>query len=142
MVRSRLHDFVDKERVQETILRAEQATDAPISVSIVPNFRGDVLRAAHRALRQRGLTQLPARNAVHFLVVPSRRELAIVGDAGAHDRLGQAVWDSVAATVLEHFRSGDPTAGLIAGIEEVGRHLARHFPRDPATGERASRSST
>jgi len=35
----------------------------------------------------------------------------------------------VAATVQEHFRRGDPTAGLVAGIEEIGAHLARHFPR-------------
>jgi uncharacterized membrane protein len=135
MVNSRLHGFVDKGRVQEAILRAEQSTDAPISVSIVPNFSGDVRHAAHRALRRQGHTQSPARNAVHFLVVPSRREFAIVGDAGAHDALGQAVWDSVASTVQEHFRRGDPTAGLVAGIDEVARHLAEHFPRKLQTDE-------
>ena len=133
MVNSRLHQFVDKERVREAILRAEQATDAPIFVSIAPNFSGDVRHTAHRTLRRHGFTKLPARNAVHFLVVPSRREFAIVGDAGAHERVGQAVWDSVASTVQEHFRRGNPTAGLIAGIEEIGRHLAQHFPRKDPT---------
>jgi uncharacterized membrane protein len=42
-------------------------------------------------------------------------------------------WDSVAATVEKHFRLGDPTAGLVAGIEEVGHLLARHFPRKPSS---------
>jgi uncharacterized membrane protein len=133
VVNSRLHQFVDKERVREAILRAEQSTEAPISVSIVPNFSGDVRHKAHHALRRHGFTKLPARNAVHFLVVPSRREFAVVGDAGAHERLGQAVWDSVASTVQEHFRRGDPTAGLVAGIDEIGRHLAQHFPRKDST---------
>ncbi len=131
MVNAGLHRFVDKKRVREAIVRAEEATAAPIAVSIVPHVPGDVHAAALRALHRRGLYRAPDRNAVHFFVVPSRREFAVVGDAGAHERLGQDVWNSVAATVEKHFRLGDPTAGLVAGIEEVGRHLARHFPRQP-----------
>jgi uncharacterized membrane protein len=129
---SDLHAFVDKKRVREAIVRAEAATDAPIAVSIVPHFSGDVHAAALRALHQRGLSRAPNRNAVHFFVVPSRREFAVVGDAGAHAQLGQDVWNDVVATVQKHFRAGDPTAGLVAGIEEVGQHLAQHFPRKPS----------
>jgi uncharacterized membrane protein len=133
MVNAPLHRFVDKKRVRDAIVRAEEATDAPISVSIVPHISDDVHAAALRALHRRGLSRTPGRNAVHFFVVPSRRQFAVVGDAGAHERLGQEAWDSVAATVEKHFRLGDPTAGLVAGIEEVGQHLARHFPRKPSS---------
>jgi uncharacterized membrane protein len=125
-----LHRFVDKQRVKDAILRAEQTTTAPISVSIAPHANGGVHAAALHDLHRRGLSRAAERNAVHFFVVPSRREFAVVGDTGAHERLGQDVWNSVAATVEKHFRLGDPTAGLIAGIEEVGRQLARHFPRE------------
>jgi putative membrane protein len=128
-----LHRFVDKKRIREAIIRAEASTDAPISVSVVPHVSGDVHAAALRALHRHGLSRAPGRNAVHFFIVPSRREFAVVGDAGAHERLGQEAWDGVAATVENHFRLGDPTAGLVAGIEEVGHHLARHFPRDPSS---------
>jgi uncharacterized membrane protein len=131
MVKPQLHRFVDKKRVREAILRAEAATAAPISVSVVPHVEGDVHAEALAALHRRGLSRTPDRNAVHFFIVPSRREFAVVGDAGAHERLGQEAWNSVAATVEKHFRAGDPTAGVVAGIEEVGRHLARHFPRQP-----------
>lgn len=124
-----LHRFVDQRRVRDAIVRAEKTTDAPIAVSIAPHVTGDVHAAALRALHRRGLTRAPGRNAVHFFVVPSRREFAVVGDAGAHEALGQAAWDALAATVEKHFRRGDPTGGLIAGIDEAGRLLARHFPR-------------
>ncbi len=133
MVNAELHRFVDKKRVREAIVRAEKETDAPISVSIVPHVTGDVHAAALQALHRRGLSRAPNRNAVHFFVVPSRREFAVVGDAAAHERLGQDAWNSVAATVEKHFRLGDPTAGLVAGIEEVGQQLARHFPRKPSS---------
>ncbi len=129
MVNAHLHRFVDKARVRDAIVRAEATTTAPIAVSIAPHLTGDVHAAALRALHRRGLTRAPDRNAVHFFVVPSRRQFAVVGDAAAHDRLGQAAWDAIAATVEKHFRAGDPTAGLVAGIEEAGRLLAIHFPR-------------
>ncbi|HWT04805.1 MAG TPA: TPM domain-containing protein, partial [Xanthomonadales bacterium] len=102
MVNARLHRFVDKKRVRDAIVRAEEATSAPIAVSIVPHVSGDVHAAALRALRHRGLSRAPDRNAVHFFVVPSRREFAVVGDAGAHERLGQETWNGVAATVEKH----------------------------------------
>ena len=135
MVNEQLHKFIDKKRVRDAIVRAEGATTSPISVSVAPHVEGDVHAAALRDLHRRGLSRKPDRNAVHFFIVPSRREFAVVGDAAAHERLGQEAWNSVAATVEKHFRLGDPTAGVVAGIEEVGRHLARHFPREPsATG--------
>ncbi len=134
MVNARLHGFVDKARVREAIVRAEATTTAPIAVSIVPHLTGDVHAAALRALHRRGLTRAPDRNAVHFFVVPSRREFAVVGDAAAHERLGQDAWNGIAATVEKHFRAGDPTAGLIAGIDEAGRLLAMHFPRRQPSG--------
>ena len=132
MVNEQLHEFIDKKRVRDAIVRAEEATTSPISVSVAPHVAGDVHAAALRDLHRRGLSRKPDRNAVHFFIVPSRREFAVVGDAAAHERLGQEAWNSVAATVEKHFRLGDPTAGVVAGIEEVGRHLARHFPRKAA----------
>lgn len=129
MVKARVHNFVDEKRVREAIVRAESSTAAPIAVSIVPHVPGDVHAAALHALHRRGLSRAPGRNAVHFFVVPSRRQFAVVGDAGAHEHLGQEAWDSIAAIVEKHFRLGDPTAGLVAGIEEAGRRLAQHFPR-------------
>ena len=133
MVNAQLHRFVDKKRVRDAIVRAEAATTAPISVSIAPHVAGDVHAAALRDLQRHRPPRARERNAVHFFVVPSRREFAVVGDSGAHERLGQEAWDGVAATVEKHFRLGDPTAGLVAGIEEVGHLLARHFPRTPSS---------
>ncbi len=122
-----LHRFVDRKRVRAAILRAEESTDAAISVSIAPHVEGDVQAAALGSMHARGRNR--GRAAVHFFVVPSRRAFAVVGNASAHERLGQETWDAIAATVEKHFREGDPTAGLAAGVEEVGRRLARHFPR-------------
>ena len=127
--RADLHRFVDKARVRVAIDAAEQLTTAPIHVSIAPYFWGDVLRTARRAFRKRGLAKTTDRNGVLFFVVPSRREFAVVGDAGAHEALGQRSWDAIAALAQRQFAAGDATAGLITGIEEIGNALAAHWPR-------------
>jgi uncharacterized membrane protein len=125
--RADLHRFADKERVRQAILAAESRTSAPIHVSIAPHVRGDVRNAAERAFRKH-LARAPQRNGVLFFVVPSRREFAVIGGAGAHEALGQPTWDAVAAIVQAQFFAGDPTAALVSGIEEISRALAAHFP--------------
>lgn len=128
--RNKLHRFVDKARVLEAIAAAELETSAPIHVSIAPYFWGNVRRTAERAFRKHGLARTANRNGVLFFVVPSRREFAVIGDAGAHEALGQPIWDSVAALMQEHFSAGNPTAGLVMGIEEIGRALSAYFPHE------------
>jgi uncharacterized membrane protein len=125
--RADLHRFVDKERVRQAIARAEGATSAPIHVSIAPHVWGDVRKAAERAFHKH-IARAPARNGVLFFVVPSRREFAVIGGAGAHEALGQHAWESVAATAQAQFSAGDPTTALVLGIEEISRALAAHFP--------------
>jgi uncharacterized membrane protein len=132
VARHRLHRFCDRARVRQAIAAAERSTTAPIAVSLAPYFWGNVRRTAERAFRKHGLARAPQRNGVLIFVVPSRREFAIVGDAGAHEALGQPGWDAVVETLQEHFRGGDPTRGLELAIEQLGRHLSEHFPAPSA----------
>ncbi len=132
MVGADLRRFVDQRRVRAAIHAAEKSTEAAISVSIAPHVEGDVHAAALRDLHARARAGSRGRGAVHFFVVPSRREFAVVGNESAHERLGQGTWDAIVRVVAEHFRGGDPTAGLVAGVEEAGRALARQFPRQNA----------
>jgi uncharacterized membrane protein len=132
------HDFVDRELVRAAINAVEQRTTARIHVSIAPPFWGDVHRTTKRAFKHHRLAHTPDRNGVLFFLVPSRRRFVILGDIAAHEKVGQQVWDHVAAVMEEGLRSGDPTEALIRGIEELGQHLATHFPRQEAVHRRSS----
>ncbi|MHB8877554.1 MAG: TPM domain-containing protein, partial [Myxococcaceae bacterium] len=107
---------------------AEAKSSGEVRVSVAPFFWGDVRRAAERAFERLGMTATRERNGVLFFVVPSRHRLVVLGDAGAHQKAGQAFWDEVAAKVTALFREGDFTGGLVLGIDLVGDELARHFP--------------
>jgi len=65
-----------------------------------------------------------------YLAVEDRK-LAIVGDSGIHGRVGDAYWQRVRDLMLAKLREGRPLDAVLAGIDEVGRVLAQHFPRRP-----------
>ena len=125
-------DFVDESRIREAIARAEETTTAPITVTIADASWGNISKDALRDLRSRARSGPARANAVHFYVVPGKRKFAVVGNGAAHGRLGQDLFDRVAATVEPYFRSGDPTAGLVAGIEMIGAFLAQTYPKPNA----------
>lgn len=119
---------IDLPRVEEALRAAERRTSGEIRVSLAPLFWGNVQRAAENAFERLGMTATRERNGVLLFVVPSRRRFAVLGDAGIHAKVGQDFWERVARVLGEHFRTGDFTGGLVAGIHEIGEQLATHFP--------------
>jgi uncharacterized membrane protein len=59
------------------------------------------------------------------------RKLAVIGDRGIHERVGQEYWARLVAAVTAHFRAEHARDGFIHAIAEVGAVLAEHFPRRP-----------
>ena len=68
------------------------------------------------------------RNGVLIYVLAADRVVEVVADRGATQVIGQADWEGVCRLVEGHFRDGRYAEGSVAGIEAVGRLLARHFP--------------
>lgn len=132
MLRRRLRRLIDEEAVKAAILEAERNTTGEIRVSVSTFFWGDVRRTAEKAFERLGMTATARRNGVLFFLVPSRQKFVVLGDEGIHERVGQSFWEDVTAAVSARFRKGDFTGGLAHGIDEAGRVLALHFPRDDA----------
>jgi uncharacterized membrane protein len=72
------------------------------------------------------------RNGVLIFVAPRLRRFAIIGDAGIHERVHDAFWETVARDLRQAFRAGDRTGGLERAIAAIGDRLAEHYPPDPA----------
>jgi len=135
----RLASHVDAVRIAAAIEAAEAQTTGLIHVAVAPHFWGDVQRGARSAFRELRPASLPHRNGVLFFVVPSRRQLVVLGDEGIHEKVGQAYWERIAGAVSERIKTADLTEGIIHGIQEAGRALAQHYPR-PVTTQSTSAS--
>ena len=68
------------------------------------------------------------RNGVLIYVLLADRDVEIIADRGANERIGQADWEGVCRVMEGHFRAGRFAEGSTAGVGAVGDLLARHFP--------------
>ena len=95
---------------------------------ISPFFWGNVGKRARRAFRVLGLHRAKHKNGVLIFLVPRRREVAILGDAGIHGRAGQDLWREARDRLTAAFARGLYTEGIVEAIEAIGRELTIHFP--------------
>lgn len=70
-------------------------------------------------------------NGVLIYVLLADRDVEIVADRGFNDRVTQAEWCTVCEHMEREFRSDRYLEGAVAGVEDVGRIVARHFPQLP-----------
>jgi len=68
------------------------------------------------------------RNGVLIYVLLADRDVEIVADRGANQRIAQADWEGVCRVMEGHFRAGRFGEGSLAGVGGVADLLARHFP--------------
>ncbi len=68
-------------------------------------------------------------NGVLIYLLLADRRVEIVADRGVHGKLGQTVWTDICRQMESSFRSGQFEEGVIAGINNVGVHLAQHYPQ-------------
>ncbi len=122
---------LDEAKIVAAIAEAEGRTSGEIRVFLSKKSPTDAVAAAQRAFDQLGMARTRERNGVLLFVAPQAQKFAIIGDAGVHQRCGDAFWKALADEMSGHFRKSEFTAGLVHGIRKAGDLLAGHFPRQP-----------
>ena len=122
----------DLEAVARAVAEAERHTSAEIRIHLDHGCEGDALQQAIKVFERLGMHRTAARNGVLVYISVTDRKLAIIGDKGVHERVGEAYWQELVAAVRERLRQQQSRDGLIHAIAELGRALAHHFPRRPA----------
>lgn len=84
---------------------------------------------------QLGVWDTAQNNGVLIYVLLADHSVEIVADRGIAARIGQSEWDGVCREMERHFREGRFSEGSVAGIQEVGRLLSRHFPGQQADAD-------
>jgi uncharacterized membrane protein len=119
----------DLEDVAAAVAKAEQRTAAEIRVHLDHRCEGEPMARAVAVFERLAMHRTEHRAGVLVYVAVADHKLAVIGDAGIHERVGQSYWDALVARVLGHLREGRPRDGLVHAVEEVGGALATHFPR-------------
>jgi uncharacterized membrane protein len=71
-------------------------------------------------------------NGVLIYLLLADRNVEIVADRGIDAKVGSAVWQKICTDMESDFRAGNFESGVIKGIGEVSRQLAKYFPKHGA----------
>ena len=123
--------LTDEERaaVVAAIRDAEKFTSGEIRVHIGNFCIGSEIRMAQRIFRRLGMFNTRERNGVLIYIAVMNRKLAVIGDAGIHEKLGDAYWKDLVGHIIAKIKAGKKGEGLAEGILECGRQLSHFFPR-------------
>jgi uncharacterized membrane protein len=119
----------DLTAVTAAIAAAERGTSAEIRVHLDRRCPGEPMARAVAVFERLRMHRTRDRNGVIVYVGLEDHRLAVVGDVGIHERVGQPYWERLVAALRTHFAQGRPREGLIVVLDDLGRELAQHFPR-------------
>ncbi len=124
---------LDHARITAAIVEAERATTGQIRVWVSHREVEDALQAARERFAKLKMHETAARNGVLIYLAPEAHKYAVVGDEGIHGRCGEdEFWKSVVGVTMRPLlKEGRFTDAIVAGVGEVGRELAAHFPAVP-----------
>ena len=130
--------FAEQEiaKLKLAIAAAEKSTSGEIRVYIESRCR--YVEATDRAAElfiELKMQETVARNGVLIYLATEDRQLAIWGDQGIHERLGNGYWQQRIEEMLTFIKQLDYLSGITYCIEQVGNALSTHFPYQRATDQ-------
>jgi uncharacterized membrane protein len=124
----------EKNQIVAAIREAEQQTSGEVRLYIEGRCRFvDPLDRAAEIFWILKMEQTEARNAVLVYVAISDRQLAILGDKGIHEKVGEVFWNQEVNKIISHFREVGYVDAIVKMILDIGAALKFHFPYDRKT---------
>ena len=128
--------FTDEEKqsIVDAVRIAEQRTSGEVRVFVESHCR--YVNAIDRAVEifenlQMQRTEL--RNATLVYVAIKDRQLAVYGDEGIHQKVGNEYWANEVMKMINAFNRDNIAEGIRQCVLNIGEALAMHFPYDRGT---------
>lgn len=118
----------EKNKIAEAIQVAEQRTSGEIRVHVAKKCPDDVLSHAKKIFHRLRMHRTHQKNAVLIFVALESKKLAILGDNGIHEHVGEDYWQKTRDLMLKYFSKNEICEGIKAGVTSVGEKLRKHFP--------------
>lgn len=124
----------EKKQIVAAIQEAEQQTSGEVRVYVESRCRFvDPLDRAAEVFALLKMGQTTARNAVLFYLATKSRQLAIFGDQGIHEKVGDEFWKKEVMHILSQFQREHFADAISKVIKDIGDALKYHFPYDRQT---------
>ena len=128
---SKVENFLtanEEAEIVEAIRVAEKNTSGEIRVHLETHASINVFDRAVAVFDFLHMNNTKQSNGVLIYVAVEDRELVIMGDKGINDVVGPMFWESTKNTIVDHFKKGNMSQGLVDGVLSAGEQLKKHFP--------------
>ncbi len=113
----------------ESIALAELKTSGEIRLHIDNFCFGSEIKRAEKVFTKLKMHQTNERNGVLIYIAVLSRKIAVVGDKGIHQKLGNEFWQKVVSELIKKFKDNSKALALSECISECGEQLGKFFPR-------------
>ncbi len=119
----------EKKSIVHAIEQAERRTSGEVRIFIESHCsKNDPVERAKEIFAELKMNETAARNGVLVYLAMKDRKLAVYGDEGIDQKVGDEFWNASVKNMLEHFNKNNFTAGITEIIREIGEALSTHFP--------------
>lgn len=120
---------IEASLIVNAIREAEITTSAEIRVHYTTKkSKFLLLQEAEKTFVDLKMHQTENRNGVLIFLRLQTKEIAIIGDIGIHQHVGNEFWEAVKEVMIQTIKSTNITQGIIVGVELAGKQLSNFFP--------------
>ena len=115
--------------IVKAIRQAEKQTSGEVRVYVENrcSWMDAMDRAAEIFFRLK-MEKTEQRNATLVYVALKDRQLAVFGDEGIHNKVGNEYWSKVVGEMISSFNRKDYAKGIAECVIQIGEALKTHFP--------------
>lgn len=129
-----LFNAEEQQAIANAIRSAEERTSGEIRLFVESRCKYvDAIDRAAEIFFGLKMEKTDNRNAVLIYVAMKDHQLAVFGDEGIHQKLGQEYWSNTVRNLISDFNRDDYAKGICQSISSIGEALNYHFPFDRST---------
>lgn len=117
-------DFIAK-------IESKSSTEIKIIIAKKKGFfqkNKPVMDLALKEFYKNNLHKTRDRTGILIYIILKDREIAIIGDEGIHQKVGEKYWDNLVRKTITHFKLDNFYNGILETLKELEVPLSEHFP--------------
>ena len=125
-------NFFDEREQQllvDAIAQAELKTSGEIRLHIESICFGNEVKRAQKVFTNLKMHETKEHNGVLIYIATLSKKIAVIGDEGIHQKLGNEFWQKVVEELIKKFKENKKAQALAECILTCGEQLGKFFPR-------------
>ncbi len=119
----------ERQQIVEAVKNAERRTSGEVRVFVESHCSYmDAIDRAKEIFSDLKMSETVDRNAVLVYVALKDKQLAVFGDEGIHNKLGDEYWNAEVKKMISNFNKENYAEGIRQVVKDIGVALTQFFP--------------